>query len=135
MRRRARSQSDRTLAVLADWRWHDIREIHAWVGPCRLNSRVAELRSRARRDGLGWTIEHSIRDGHHGYQLVPLTEGATDSALRKEQGGAGATEPLMAPSVSGSSLFAADSGESLTPDSGPLTTEWEQTLMDGLGAS
>lgn len=40
------SQCDRILSVLADGRPKAIQEIHEVVGPCRLNSRIAELRSR-----------------------------------------------------------------------------------------
>ncbi len=40
------SQCDRLLAVLADGGWHSVPEIHWLIGPCRLNSRAAELRAR-----------------------------------------------------------------------------------------
>lgn len=66
---RAGSQCDRVLEVLADGRWHGIREIHDRAGTMRLNSRVAELR---RRRGL--QIECSRIDGEYGYRLT-LEEG------------------------------------------------------------
>lgn len=40
------SQCAAISEVLRDGDWHSIQEIHAIVGPCRLNSRIAELRSR-----------------------------------------------------------------------------------------
>jgi len=53
------SQCKQILAVLSDGREHEMRDIHQQVGFCRLNSRVAELRSRGhkitcRRDGLSY---------------------------------------------------------------------------------
>lgn len=41
-----KSQTDRVLDVLRDGEWHTIQEIHAVVGPCRLNSRIADLRAK-----------------------------------------------------------------------------------------
>jgi len=40
------SQCSRILEVLRDHRIHDMREIHQRAGTMRLNSRIAELRSR-----------------------------------------------------------------------------------------
>lgn len=40
------SQCDRILAFLSDGRPHRMEEVHQAVGFCRLNSRIAELRSR-----------------------------------------------------------------------------------------
>jgi hypothetical protein len=42
----AESQCSRVLAVLADGRSHTVAEIHSRAGFMRMNSRVAELRSR-----------------------------------------------------------------------------------------
>lgn len=40
------SQNARILAVLDDEHWHTVSQIHSVVGPCRLNSRIAELRKK-----------------------------------------------------------------------------------------
>jgi len=53
------SQCKQILQVLSDGREHEMRDIHQAVGFCRLNSRIAELRSRGnqitcRRDGASY---------------------------------------------------------------------------------
>lgn len=82
------SQCDRVLAALADGSWHNIGEIHAAAGTMRLNSRVAELRTRGHR------IVHTIVNGEHGYTLLPRLEEvdapeppSTSSSLTAPAGG------------------------------------------------
>lgn len=63
------SQCKQILAVLSDGREHEMRDIHRMVGFCRLNSRVAELRSR------GHQITCRRTGGSYFYRLV-LNEAA-----------------------------------------------------------
>lgn len=71
------SQCDQILAVLKDGRLHSIQEIHSIVGPCRLNSRVAELR-RPERGGHDirckteswWNASKRRREKTYFYRLV-----------------------------------------------------------------
>jgi hypothetical protein len=63
------SQCKQILQVLADGREHEMRDIHREVGFCRLNSRVAELRSR------GHDIVCRRAGGSYFYRLV-LNEAA-----------------------------------------------------------
>lgn len=58
------SQCDRVLVVLADGLPHDIQEIHDRAGTMRLNSRVAELRTR------GHEIVCTRDRDTYAYQLV-----------------------------------------------------------------
>ena len=58
------SQNDRILAVLADGREHEMRDIHREAGFCRLNSRISELRNR------GYVIECQREGGLYFYRLV-----------------------------------------------------------------
>jgi hypothetical protein len=66
---RPTSQCGRVLALLADGRRHTVPEIHERCGTMRLNSRVAELRTR------GYDIECVRVPGKgaasYAYQLVP----------------------------------------------------------------
>ena len=59
-----KSQSDRILAVLADGREHEMRDIHREAGFCRLNSRISELRKR------GHVIECRREGADYIYRLV-----------------------------------------------------------------
>lgn len=63
---RSPSQCARVLNVLQDGREHAMREIHERAGFMRLNSRIAELRSR------GHNIECVRRGNEWFYRLVPL---------------------------------------------------------------
>src|SRR3954467_15249266 len=63
------SQCQQILQVLSDGREHEMRDIHRQVGFCRLNSRVAELRSR------GHEITCRRDRGSYFYRLV-LNEAA-----------------------------------------------------------
>lgn len=70
------SQADLIARVLADGRPHTAAEIHHQVGFCRLNSRVAELRSRR---GMNIVCAHLPEHGRgpdaYEYRLVaPLKE-------------------------------------------------------------
>lgn len=60
------SQNDRVLAVLLRKGGATTAEIHQEVGPCRLNSRVAELRKK------GWSIrcDHLAGSGPGAYLYV-----------------------------------------------------------------
>ena len=69
------SQCDRILALLADGSEHEMRAIHNAIGFCRLNSRVAELRSR------GHNIVCRKQNGEYHYRLVTLEEGADERPL------------------------------------------------------
>jgi hypothetical protein len=67
-----KSQCDKILEILQTGRTYTAADLHVLVGPCRLNSRVAELRQR------GHNI-HCVRDGkpgsgpeHYLYTLIPL---------------------------------------------------------------
>src|SRR4051812_21407118 len=70
------SQCQQILAVLSDGREHEMRDIHRMVGFCRLNSRVAELRSR------GHEITCRRANGHYFYKLeaavVPSPAASTE---------------------------------------------------------
>jgi hypothetical protein len=86
------SQSARILAVLADGNPHLVSEIHARAGYSRLNSRVAELRTR------GYVIESFHVGGKtgsegYGYSLVssPLPGGTVRSSPPLRRGSL--TEP------------------------------------------
>jgi hypothetical protein len=65
------SQNDLILEVLADGQPHSYKEIHRHAGFCRLNSRIAELRTR------GHNIPPCDKSGgDYRYQLLtgPLAE-------------------------------------------------------------
>jgi hypothetical protein len=60
------SQNHRVLLALADHQWHTTAAIHRAVGPCRLNSRVAELRDRHGFDI--WCEQIPGRTGAHAFR-------------------------------------------------------------------
>ena len=99
--------------------WHSIHAIHREVGFCRLNSRVAEARKVFRRDGHPFDIKHSIRDGQHGYELVPLEAGACADPSR----GAGAHASSGSNLIPGLGLPHAQDGD------GPLVLEGQGQLL------
>ena len=110
------SQCDRVLAVLKDGQWHSIDEIHQRAGTMRLNSRVAELRSRRLLD-----VRHSVKDGVHGYRLVGVLEPgtATPSGLP--------SSPVVVPASSAPQPLRA-STDGLSPnESGALQLSMEVT--------
>lgn len=62
------STVDRLHELLADGVARSVTEIHAVIGPCRLNSRACELRKRLRREGADLICEHvKGRTGPDGY--------------------------------------------------------------------
>jgi hypothetical protein len=67
------SQCKQILAVLSDGREHEMRDIHTHVGFCRLNSRVAELRSR------GHVITCRRSNGNYFYRLEAASPSSADS--------------------------------------------------------
>jgi hypothetical protein len=99
------SQCQRVLDVLKDGRWHTITEIHERAGMMRLNSRVAELRSR------GHNIVHSFERTHfdekrrpqhaHMYRLVEPLE-SQEEPCEASPGDPSPPRPVdTAPSLSG----------------------------------
>lgn len=90
---RAPSQNERILALLSDRQPHRVPDIHRAVGTCRLNSRVAELRKRLRREGQTIVCRHLSGTGAEAYeyQIVPL-----------DKPDAGADKGAVASAVSGS---------------------------------
>lgn len=84
------SQCDRVLEILADGREHSVTEIHARAGTMRLNSRVAELRSKR-----GLTIVCHRGGGDYRYQLLvgPLAEPDPTIPSRPSTGGSGSGSP------------------------------------------
>lgn len=73
------SQNDRVLAALADGRWRTVPELHARVGPCRLNSRVAELRKRGHRIECR-TVAGRVGPARYEYRLVSGADGSSPDA-------------------------------------------------------
>ncbi len=72
---RQASHCARLLSILRDGRWHSSKELNDAV-PCRLNSRMAEIRSRGKRTG-DYRIEHEQEGAgcgleFHRYRLVWL---------------------------------------------------------------
>jgi hypothetical protein len=74
------SQCERVLAVLEDGQPHDIQEIHRLAGTMRLNSRVAELRTR------GHEIVCTREGETYRYQLVLLGEPESEGAAPSSSG-------------------------------------------------
>lgn len=62
------SQNERILALLSDRQPHRVPDIHRAVGTCRLNSRVAELRKRLRREGQTIVCRHLEGTGAEAYE-------------------------------------------------------------------
>lgn len=94
MRRKGLGQTAKVWRILQDGRPHSIQEIHAAVGPCRLNSRVAEARKR-----FGADIECRYEDGTYVYQYRPLPERSdaipeAPSPLRSDSGQLSLVESL-----------------------------------------
>lgn len=91
------SQCDAILAVLKDGEWHTIDEIHRIVGPCRLNSRVAELRDpekRWRRNVVCHREDRRPRFGHGRPEVIyrykdfgPLESGVREGAAPDSSAG------------------------------------------------
>lgn len=81
------SQCDRILAVLADGEWHSVADIHAHAGYSRLNSRVAELRSRGHRIECDQHGEGDRATDRFRYRLLGDTP--TSSIPDRQQGSAG----------------------------------------------
>lgn len=100
------SQCDRIAAVLADGQPHRMTDIHRVVGFCRLNSRIAELRTRGHvivceRKGADYIYTELVHPGAvadegaaDGNQRVPATDplplvertGVTDTGDKTESG-------------------------------------------------
>lgn len=98
------SQTQRVYTVLKDGRPHTIQEIHAIVGTCRLNSRVAEVRKRYGADVRCWRAA-----GTYVYQMLNGPLGRDDD---------GPAAPGHHPSGLSSSR---PSGTALAPDDGRET--------------
>lgn len=89
---RADSQNARVFTVLADGEPHSAAEIHRRAGFMRLNSRVAELRTK----GLVITCEHVGGTGPEAfvYQLqTPLSDGAEKAPERGRPSESGRATP------------------------------------------
>lgn len=72
------STTQAILEVLSDRQRHTVTEIHRAVGPCRLNSRISELRKQVKPDGLTILCHHIAGESgpaSYLYELVPLVEG------------------------------------------------------------
>jgi hypothetical protein len=107
------SQCERILAFLADGLPHRMEDIHRAVGFCRLNSRVAELRSR------GYSIVCDKTGGIYVYRLA----GTPDEAA---QGGESLTSlPAVSSGAPADTPLCVGSGGSGAPDVhvGQLTIE------------
>jgi biotin operon repressor len=90
------SQNSRILAVLADGKPHSTRTIHALAGYSRLNSRIAELRSR------GYVIEcfHVPgKTGSDGYGYTLVSEPARSTQASSPRLTAGSSEESGAAST------------------------------------
>jgi hypothetical protein len=96
---RAGSQNDRVLAVLADGLPHSAAEIHRRAGFSRLNSRVAELRSK---EGLRIVCEHVGGTGSEAFHYTLLPEPA-EKTLEREQSSESAFAGARTDAGSGSS--------------------------------
>jgi len=97
------SQCQQILHVLSDGREYEMRDIHRAVGFCRLNSRVAELRSRGH--------EISCRREGQNYFYRLLNEAAPTKGGRPSLPERSFVEHATAPNPPFSSLGAAVSTE------------------------
>ena len=96
------------IALLSDGRSRTVPEIHAVIGPCRLNSRAAEARARLRAQGRDLVCARTpglSGPGAYSYRIVDgsLTEGDHGSPGTHVWPGLGCQ--LAAPSVSDSLTF------------------------------
>lgn len=98
-----RSQCDLIAAVLADGKPHTAAEIHQRCGFSRLNSRIAELRSRRGMNiACSYLADRGRGPDAYQYQLVPLNEPAAPSAVGERCVASGAH--AAAGSLSGASV-------------------------------
>ncbi len=86
------SQCSDILVVLADGKPHSVAEIHNRAGFSRLNSRVAELRSR------GYDIHHSLIGGtrqteRHIYRLISSPASGRDEVAAETATGSPVSPP------------------------------------------
>lgn len=109
-----KSQNDMIAAVLADGRPHTSAELHERVGFCRLNSRVAELRSRR---GLNIVCRHLPERGRgvDAYEYTLLLSGPS-AAVCPVDGplSGGGISGLVCPPGSSNGDSAADAAQQLS---------------------
>lgn len=121
------------IALLADGRSRSVPEIHAVIGPCRLNSRAAEARKRLRAQGRDLVCSRT--PGVSGpeayvYRIVdgPLTE--RETSVGDEPGEATSHVPVSSRADDVTSRSVSDS---LTR-SGPDPQSSEGFALSGSGA-
>lgn len=116
------SQCDLIQAVLSDGQPHRMEEIHQRVGFCRLNSRIAELRSKR---GLNIVCDKS--GGTYSYRLVgalsepePRGEGLGPEAPRRTSGIPDGIPARVADRAPVGEVHHSSSGSDSAPDRFPV---------------